>query len=295
MAGLEPADPRATRVRLEMGRTAVEVAPGIGGRLSALEIDGWDVLRRDGWTDREWGCFVMAPWVGRLRDARVAWAGQSWQVPATEPPHALHGTVMDEPWLLADRSARSVRLERTLGPDWPPGGRLIHAVALDEGRLRLPLEVHADRDPTPAVIGWHPWFRRRAVHVASAGRAAEARESIDDALRRDDGRRPTETGDVEVTVDARRRLELDGAGLPTGVLAEPRGDPRDDVLLGVSTPPVVRWPGGPTLRLEAGGEAAWIVYTAHPDGVWWSPSRACRTGSTAGCWVSHRSPDRWSR
>ena len=41
---------RTSRIRLATGRAAIEVAPGVGGRVSALEVDGWDLLRRDGWT-----------------------------------------------------------------------------------------------------------------------------------------------------------------------------------------------------------------------------------------------------
>ena len=112
----------------------------------------------------------MAPWVGRLRDARVAWDGNDWEVARTEPPHALHGTTLATPWLVADASPRTVRLEASLGPEWPTGGRLIHTIALDDDRVRLRLEVHAERGPTPAIVGWHPWFRRRANRlVPSAG------------------------------------------------------------------------------------------------------------------------------
>jgi galactose mutarotase-like enzyme len=261
MAAFEPPDPRARRIRLAGARASVEVAPGVGGRLSALEVDGWDILRRDGWTDREWGAFVMAPWIGRLRDARVAWAGQSWHVDPTEPPHALHGTVSDTPWLVTDVSERTVRLETSLGPAWPAGGRLVHTVTLDEDRVRLRLELHAENRATPAILGWHPWFRRRAVRVAP---------------------RATETGEVEVLVDARRRVELDASGLPTGALVEPGADPRDDVLLDVTRPPVVQYPGGPTLQLVAGGVAAWVVYTAHPDGVCVEPVTGLPDGLNGG-------------
>jgi galactose mutarotase-like enzyme len=258
------------------------VAPGVGGRLSALEVDGWDLLRRDGWTDREWGAFVMAPWVGRLRDARVAWGGTTWDVPPTEPPHALHGTVLTTPWQVANHSPRTVRMETLLGPTWPTGGLLVHTVTLEEDRLRLRLEVHAEREPTPAIVGWHPWFRRRAVRVAPSGREAIERDAIDEALRSGDEPRLPETGEVEVLVDGRRRVELDDEGLPTGVLVEPRGDPRDDVLLGVTAPPLVRYPGGPTLRLVAGGVAAWVVYTAHPDGVCVEPVTGLPDGLNGG-------------
>jgi galactose mutarotase-like enzyme len=282
MGGFQPNDPRDRRIRLTQGRAAVEVAPGIGGRLSALEIDGWDLLRRDGWTDREWGAFVMAPWVGRLRDAHVDWDGRAWEVTPTAPPHALHGTVMDTPWLLSDVSSRTVRMETSLGPAWPTGGRLVHTIALDDDRLRLRLEVHAERDATPVILGWHPWFHRRATRVVPLGRAAIVRDSIDETLRMTDVPRLLETGEVEVLVDARRRVALDADGLPTGALLEPRGDPRDDVLLGVTRPPVVRYPGGPTLHLVAGGAAAWVVYTAHPDGVCVEPVTGLPDGINGG-------------
>ncbi|HYO43437.1 MAG TPA: hypothetical protein VES19_09595 [Candidatus Limnocylindrales bacterium] len=273
---------RARRLRLAHGRAAVEVAPGVGGRLSALEVDGWDVLRRDGWTDREWGAFVMVPWVGRLRGAHVEWDGATWDVTATEPPHALHGTAMDTPWLVSGVSPRTVRMETSLGPEWPPGGRVVHTVALDDDRLRLRLEVHAERDATPAIMGWHPWFPRRATRVVPVGRAAVAKDAIDEDARVTVAPRLLETGDVEVLVDARRRVELDADGLPTGVLLDPRGDPRDDVLLDVMRPPIVRYPGGPTLHLVAGGAAAWIVYTAHPDGVCVEPVTGLPDGLNGG-------------
>jgi len=264
------------------GRASVEVAPGVGGRLAALEVDGWDLLRRDGWTDREWGAFVMAPWIGRLRNAHVSWGGEAWDVEPSEPPHALHGTIMAVPWAVADVSPRTVRMEASLGPDWPPGGHVVHSVALDEDRVRLTLEVHADRRATPAIVGWHPWFNRRATRVLPTGRDAIARDAIDEALRLTDGPRLLETGEVEVLVDARRRVELDLHGLPTGVLLDPRGDPRDDVLLGVTRPPVVRYPGGPTLHLVAGGAAAWVVYTGHPDGVCVEPVTGLPDGLNGG-------------
>jgi galactose mutarotase-like enzyme len=54
------------------------------------------------------------------------------------------------------------------------------------------------------------------------------------------------------------------------------------VLLDVARPPVVRWPGGPTLHLVAGGAAAWIVYTAHPDGVCVEPVTGLPDGLNGG-------------
>jgi len=271
MPGFEPLDLRAKRVRLAHGRAVVEVAPGIGGRVASLEVDGWNVLRRDGWTDNEWGVFVMAPWVGRLRDAHVVWGGRTWSVPQTEPPHALHGLVSAVPWTVVSVTARSIRLERSLGPEWPTGGRLVHTIAVGHDRLVMHLELHAEREPTPAILGWHPWFPRRATRVASPGRGGSSPEIIADAY-----------PEAQLEVVARRRVELDGDGLPTGVLLDPRAEPVDDVLLGLTSAPIVRWPAGPTLTLNASGVAAWIAYTAHPDGVCLEPVTGIPDGINGG-------------
>jgi galactose mutarotase-like enzyme len=258
--GTGTAADRSSRIRLEAGACAVEVAPAVGGRLAALEVDGWDLVRRDGWTNREWGSFVMAPWVGRLRDGRVRWRDRAWTMPPTEPPHALHGTLLDVPWEVQDLTPVSVRLAAGLGPAWPFDGRVTRTLELRPGRLVDRLEVHADREPFPAIIGWHPWFRRHAASLAGGA----------------------SSGPVEVRVEAGGRLELDAAGLPTGRLAEPRAEPLDDVLLEVVAPPVVAWPGGPRITLTSREARAWIVYTAHPDGVCVEPVTGVPDGLNGG-------------
>ncbi|HTY33135.1 hypothetical protein [Mycobacterium sp.] len=255
------AEPRTDRLRLEAGRAAVEVAPLVGGRVAALEVDGWDLLRRDGWTDREWGAFVMAPWVGRLRLGQVHWSGRSWRMPPDEGPHAIHGTLVGAPFEVTEATATRARLEAGLGGDWPFAGRVVHIVDLSPRRLRLRLELHADREPMPGILGWHPWFRRQAERTDA----------------------PSErSGVVEVAVHPAYRAELDAHGLPTGVVGAPSAVPVDDVLLNLVAPPVVRWPGGPTLSLHAPEAQAWVVYTAHPDGVCVEPVTGLPDGLNGG-------------
>lgn len=249
-----------TRIRLVAGVTAAEVAPGRGGRIAALEVAGWDLLRRDGWTDREWGSFVMAPWVGRLRGARVAWRGSSWTMPATEAPNALQDTVLDVPWAVVGQGTATVRLETELGPDWPFPGRVVRTLTLHPDRLVDELEVRALDEPFPALVGWHPWFRRRALRLA------------DGAL----------SGAVRVQLRAGQRVELDGDGLPTGGIVAPRDRPVDDVLLDVEDAPVVRWPDGPALTLRCPDATAWILYDGHPDGVCVEPVTGIPDGLNGG-------------
>ena len=249
------------RLRLEAGRAAVEVAPGAGGRIAALEVDGWDLLRRHGWTDCEWGAFVMAPWVGRLRLGRVQWAGRSWQMPPDDGPHAIHGTLVNGPFAVAEASGTRIRMEAGLGPDWPFAARVVHTVELMPRQLRLRLELHTDSEPMPGILGWHPWFKRRATRV---------------------GAPELQTDDVVIAIHPAHRVELDAHGLPTGAVVAPPEVPLDDVLLDLAGPPVVRWPGGPTVSLHAPEAQAWIVYTAHPDGVCVEPVTGLPDGLNGG-------------
>ncbi|HEY3334422.1 MAG TPA: hypothetical protein VGK16_04220 [Candidatus Limnocylindrales bacterium] len=227
---------RDARIRLEAGGCALEVAPGVGGRMAALEVDGWDVLRRDGWTDREGGSFVMAPWAGRLRDARVRWGDRAWTMPATEPPHALHGTVADVSWTVSDLDATSVTLVTSFGAAWPFEATIQRRIELRVDGLTDRLMMTA-AEPMPAILGWHPWFRRRAVRLGDR----------------------VESAPVDVAIHGGRRVELDGEGLPTGRLVAPRPVPEDDVLLDVDGDPVVRWPDGPRLEIHAPTAVAWLV------------------------------------
>jgi aldose 1-epimerase len=254
-------DPRAVRLRLEAGRAAVEVAPFAGGRLAALEVDGWDLLRRHGWTDREWGAFVMAPWIGRLRMGRVAWAGRTWRVAPDDGPHAIHGTVAAAPFAVVEATASRARLEAGLGPEWPFAGRVVHSVELTPRRLRLGLELHAEHEPMPAIMGWHPWFHRRASRVDAPLEA---------------------TGEVVVAVHPAYRAVLDAHGLPTGEVGAPPDTPGDDVLLNLIAPPTVRWPDGPSLVLFSPEAQAWVVYTDHPDGVCVEPVTGLPDGLNGG-------------
>jgi len=45
--------------------------PADGGRLSSFRVGDHELLLAHGKDVYHWGSFVMAPWVGRLRDARL--------------------------------------------------------------------------------------------------------------------------------------------------------------------------------------------------------------------------------
>jgi galactose mutarotase-like enzyme len=68
------------------------------------------------------GSFVMAPWVGRLRDARLDYGGSEHRFTANAGPHALHGLVTERPWQVTGDGELSIDLD----DPWPWPCRVVH-------------------------------------------------------------------------------------------------------------------------------------------------------------------------
>jgi galactose mutarotase-like enzyme len=175
------------------------------------------------------------------------------------PPHAIHGTLVEAAWdtdLPAGDSAAA--LEAPLGGSWPFGGRAVHRVALTMDSLTATLEVHADERPFPAIVGWHPWFRRTLRGPAGAA-----------------------GGQVEIELRADGMLARGNDYLPTGEVVPVPPGPWDDCFVGVSSPPVVRWPGALEVALESDA-AYWVVYTEQAEGVCVEPQTGPPNGLNTG-------------
>jgi aldose 1-epimerase len=263
-------------VRLQAGPDRAEIDPLAGGRLSSLIAGGRERL-----VDRpqagsalpaiSWGSFLMAPWVGRVREGRVGWQGRSIELARNDGAHALHGIGFDVPWQLDRSSETSVEMHLAIDPGrWPFAGSVFQRLSLEPGALRLEASISA-AVAGPAALGWHPWFQR------------------------DPGE------DLAVTVRADERLELDAQRIPSGrrvpVAGEfdlrtgpILGDRRlDDVYVDVRGPAIVRWPDL-ELRLEFEAPVVSVVVfspagsvcvepaTAWPDALRLSAAGATGTG-----------------
>lgn len=205
-------------IELRAGAARVAVVPDAGGRLGALTVGGVELLvtadRADGPT--MWGCFPMAPWCGRVRNAQFVDDGELVELPRSMPPHAAHGLVYDRPWARTDDGSdpAACALAIDLGPAWPFGGRAEQRFELDDDQLRATLAVVAGDRSMPAEVGWHPWF-------ASAG-----------------------------PVELRATAMYERAGvLPTGRLVAPGPPPWDDCFL--TTEPVRLPVGALTVTVSA--------------------------------------------
>lgn len=210
--------------------------PADGGRLVSFQVRGQEILCTGGADLFHWGNFVMAPWVGRLRDARLDFEGKSYPFVANKGPNALHGLVTDTPWQVTGDGEMSVALPAP----WPWAGRVVQRTTLSEGRAEFVIELHAE-ERMPAAIGWHPWFVRK---LPGAPDSAE----------------------LQLDIAPGKMWLNDETGLPTGALGAPVPQPWDYCFRELAADPVLRWPG--VLELTVSSDCDdWIIYNMEPEGL----------------------------
>lgn len=150
--------------RLITPRQALTFDPELGGRVTSWTVDGTEVLTGVGEHPVEFGMYPMAPWAGRLRDNRITEAQRTtWGITGSGdytplvsyPPWAIHGTCHLAPVDSWDSTEGTVTMRQRI-PDWPAS--LVTEWRIDGLRAESRLTVEAD-EPTPALLGWHPWFR----------------------------------------------------------------------------------------------------------------------------------------
>jgi aldose 1-epimerase len=212
-----------------------------GCRLASLQVFGSELLVTAGEGPIRWGCYPMAPWVGRTRRGWFSFAGSDYQLPINLGPHAIHGTVFNQPWRPLDPP---FTFEIDTGPHWPFPGVVRQEVRLGEGRLDLRLEVHSVEGPMPAACGWHPWFRRQVG-------ASTAHESV--------------------TVGHILPRDADGiSGREPGPVPPP---PWDDCFGDVTWPATITWPGLVRLGIES-DQPFVVVYNEEPEAFCIEPQSA---------------------
>ena len=202
-----------------------------GARVASLRVEGLELLVTESADPLGWGAYPMAPWTGRLRQGRFEYQAQSFQLPLSLPPHAIHGTVHDQRW--EEDGTHGARCE--LDGPWPFRGEVRQEFRLEEDALCLRLEVHARDEPFPAAAGWHPWFTRQLER----GEPAQFLFSPGSMCARDE------------------------EGISTGEEVEVPEGPWDDCFVGVQSAPTLIWPGALRLRLLS-EVSHWVVYS-EPD------------------------------
>jgi len=224
-------------VKLTAEGCAATFDPADGGRLTSFRIGEHEILVPTGKDMWHYGSFVMAPWVGRLRNATLNYQGKQYGFPANAGPHALHGLVLDRAWQVTGDGELSIEL----GDPWPWPCRVVQKTKLARGRADFTLEIHA-KQPMPAALGWHPWFLRRLANTPAAA-------------------------ELQLDFEAAKMWANDEVSLPTGELTtEFPPQPWDYCFRELAHDPVVRWPG--ELELTVSSSCTdWIIYTMEEEGM----------------------------
>ena len=201
-----------------------------------------------------WGCYLMAPFVGRVNEGNAIWGGRSLRLPLNDGRHSIHGAVFDAEWTVTERTPSSLTMAcRFDQARWPFRGSMTQRVAIAGGRLTLEAEILAE-EPMPAAIGWHPWFR-------SDGADLRVGVQSDSVLRLAPDLTPTgELLPVDSRTDLRARPGLAGLRL-------------DDVFVSVASPVVLDWPDLELLVAFERPVAAVVVYS-HPQAACVEPTTA---------------------
>ncbi len=157
--------PAGPLLPLRAGALEVDIAAHAGGRIARIRMEGVEQLigpQGDAHAMIAWGSYPMVPWAGRIRDGRFRFGGRQWQLPRNLGAHAIHGVGFGLPWGIDHHDAHSATLSLALPQDerWPFGGVARQTLRLEPRALQLTLSVQAGDRSMPAVIGWHPWFRK---------------------------------------------------------------------------------------------------------------------------------------
>jgi len=115
----------------------------------------------------------LIPWPNRIRDGRYQHAGQTHQLPLTEPANhnAIHGLVRWAAWVVAERSESQAVLTVTIPPQpgWPTSLDVAVAVELGESGLTVTTTAHnVGAVSAPYGTGAHPYLTLGAERVDSA-------------------------------------------------------------------------------------------------------------------------------
>lgn len=150
---------------LRAGELEVAIAPEAGGRIAQIKYEGveWLVGPNDGTPAAiAWGCYPMVPWAGRIRRGHFSFDGKAYSLPPNLGGHSIHGVGFSRPWQVDSITTDSAKLSLVLPQDayWAFGGIVRQSILLGSQSLRLHLALRANERAMPAVLGWHPWFRK---------------------------------------------------------------------------------------------------------------------------------------
>ena len=264
-------------ITLRCGDLALGVDVTGGGRAISLLFDGVELLGGSLADPIEYGMYAMGPWAGRLHGNELRIGDRRWSMPANYKGWALHGTVLDRAWAivgLAQQSDHSwLAISTELGEHWPWRASMELTWSLRRSVLRTSVSVRAHDSEFPAVIGMHPWLRKRtgfgqarwdmpgaelAVKNADFSLSGEVRVpprrhgSFDDAFRAPDRRARIDWGSaLSLEIHQSHPWFVVHDSDPEYLCVEPQTGPPDGVNEGHFGPVTLVTPGRPLTQQTA--------------------------------------------
>ncbi len=225
-----------------------------GGRATSWTVAGHELIGRNGTHPIDYGMYPMAPWAGRLRGNAIEWSGVARPLPVNFDPWAIHGLVLNRRFEVIEKQAHHVLLQCAFDEVWPASGAVQCSWTLDDDGLTTEITCTSRAEAFPAILGWHPWFRRQI-----AGTRAEW------------------------ATDCDQQLVRGADSLPTGecIRLDRAAGPFDDVLTG-GTAASIDWPG--FLRIDIENSHPWfVVYDATEDFICIEPQTGPADGLSGRC------------
>lgn len=235
-------------ITLTSDRATAVIDPAAGGRLTQLVIDGYEILRDPRFnTDSPvfgYGSFPMAPYAGRIRHGSFRFQSRQYQLKnLADSPHALHGTVIYDSWLVTNHSTDKCEIQTNISGDWPFRGTVKQMFELTNSELRMVMELQAI-DAMPAWLGFHPWFRKVI-----------------------DG------NEYQLTANFDHMYLRDAEKIATKLTGPPKPLPWDDCFVGTDPKIEISWGDLLSLKLVS-NYPYWVIYSAPKDAICIEPQTA---------------------
>lgn len=148
---------------LRRGDCVLDLAPEVGGAISALTWRGQPVLRQgpaDGQV-LDMASFPLVPFANRIAEGRVRWGTGLFDLPLNleGEPHALHGEGWQSEWSVESHSDETAALTLKGGAWWPWPYEARQTFALEADGLYQTLSLtNLSEQPAPCGLGFHPYF-----------------------------------------------------------------------------------------------------------------------------------------
>jgi len=209
-------------LKIESDEHILQIDPLHGGRIVSWQIESVDVLAPAEDHPIRGGMYVMAPWVGRLKDASVTYNKRQYPQPHNYKQWAIHGSMPFSPCDVSRISDSEVIVHHTTSSTWPVQMNIDVSWKVSSIGLVSSARISTTDGEFPAAIGWHPWFLKTLSNGCSA----------------------------TYSFDSNQQFEVDEECIVTGNLIEKTQGLHDDSFILRSGHVEIFWEGFRTINIE---------------------------------------------